>query len=221
MNGLKVVRVLLENGARPSLLNDRFQRAIDVAANGFQGVCTGEKIQQFNQHFNNDSVTKSEQLVEAKRQSRMNLLCFSPQSRTLVLHHPECLEHIPKSKSDWEAPARVSSIISSMSSKVKEYEVHVSTDFDKASLELLSRVHSAEYLTFVNDLSKELEKRSEQLELVCDNAGQTKTKKEATVVPFTPMVCIDIILCRLIDTTSLHVSDFFYSLFILGSTNYA
>lgn len=175
--GLGVVRVLLENGARASLLNQRFQHPLDLAADGFEDVVEDEK--EIDSENNLDSV---EDAIDAKRQCRMNFLCCSPQSRTLVLHHPECLEHVPKSKSDWEVPDRVNAIMNAISSGAREYEVQLSSNFEKASLELLSRVHSAEYLTFVNNLSKELEKRIEDLE----NVGATK--KVAPVVPFTPMV---------------------------------
>lgn len=188
--GLGVVRVLLENGARASLFNNLFQRPIDVAAEGFNSVCQqgeGAGIGRTISTEKDEHVSK--EIIDAKRQSRMNFLCFSPQSRTLLLHHPECLEHVPKSESDWEAPDRVNSIMKSMESNVREFEVQISTDFDKASLELLSRVHSAEYLTFVNNLSKELEKRrDEQIGKESINESTSKLKKEAPVVPFTPMV---------------------------------
>ena len=38
-------------------------------------------------------------------------------------------------------------------------EITSSSEFDRASLELLRRVHSAEYLTYVNKLSKQMEQR--------------------------------------------------------------
>jgi acetoin utilization deacetylase AcuC-like enzyme len=184
--GLSVVRVLLENGARASLFNNRYQRPIDVAAEGFQGVCHQSKHEKSSLFSEMELNSDQDDKVDAIRQSRMNLFCFSPQSRTLLLHHPECLEHVPKSESDWEAPDRVTSIMNEIASNIREYEVQISTDFDKASLELLSRVHSAEYLTFVNNLSKELEKRSEQWENA--NSNSSNSKKDTPVVPFTPMV---------------------------------
>lgn len=183
--GHSVVRVLLENGARASLFSNNFQRPIDVAANGFEAVCLSEDVvESTTDERAMDKDDECTENIEEIRHSRMNLFCFSPQSRTLVLHHPECLEHVPKSETDWEAPGRVNSIINSIGSNVREYEVQISKDFDKASLELLSRVHSAEYLTFVNDLSKELEKR--KLEQSNEENGGNKTAN--SVVPFTPMV---------------------------------
>jgi acetoin utilization deacetylase AcuC-like enzyme len=70
------------------------------------------------------------------------------------------------------------------------YEVTVSDDFERATLELLSRIHSAEYLSFVNDLSKELERKRKQ-HLIAEtqsNTSDNETVKPMQVVPFTPMV---------------------------------
>eukprot|EP00553_Chaetoceros_curvisetus_P008923 CAMPEP_0204629332 /NCGR_PEP_ID=MMETSP0717-20131115/17987_1 /ASSEMBLY_ACC=CAM_ASM_000666 /TAXON_ID=230516 /ORGANISM="Chaetoceros curvisetus" /LENGTH=207 /DNA_ID=CAMNT_0051646241 /DNA_START=41 /DNA_END=660 /DNA_ORIENTATION=- len=122
-------------------------------------------------------------MIQEKRKCRANLFSLSPQSRTLVLHHPECLEHLPKSDADWEAPDRVNVIMDALLRKkdqsVCDYQIQISQKFDRASLEFLSRVHSAEYLTFVNNLSKELEKRHNE---------ETTAKNVPSVVPFTPMV---------------------------------
>jgi hypothetical protein len=157
--GILCAQYLLKNGARSSLFNRTFDE------------------------LNNMSDAER---VQLKADCRSNLFNFSPQARTLVLHHPECLEHLPKFDTDWEAPDRVNAIMKTLlesdNNYVRENEVQVSTEFDRASLEFLSRVHSAEYLTFVNNLSKELEKR--HLE------EQNNAKKGIpSVVPFTPMVC--------------------------------
>ena len=63
-------------------------------------------------------------------------------------------------------------------------------DFERATLELLSRIHSAEYLSFVNDLSKELERKRKQ-HLIAEaqsNSSEYEPEKPMPVVPFTPMV---------------------------------
>ena len=84
----------------------------------------------------------------------------------------------------------------------------MSSDFDRAPLELLSRVHSAEYLQFVNDLSKELESRRKK-QIIRDsearnaddddaNGGEDDAKKddnEHHVIPFTPMVSLSFRHC--------------------------
>ena len=136
-----------------------------------------------------DTRRRQVELVEEKREARSNLLSLSFQSRSLVLHHPECLEHIPKSDSDWECPDRVTSIMrrvlpdqsTTETTGIFPHEVTVSTEFDRAKLDFLSRVHSSDYLSFVNDLSKELTKRKEDDHR--DDLGATES-----VVPFTPMV---------------------------------
>lgn len=172
--GLMVVKVLLENSARATIMNHAFRRPLDVAADGFSDDNTLKK-------------RKRRLLLEERRDTRCNLFTLSAQSRSLVLYHPECLEHIPKSESDWEVPDRVSSIVrriipsNNETTGVFPYEVTVTTEFEKATLELLSRVHSDDYLVFVNDLSKELSKREDDNEL---DVGQS-----SSVVPFTPMVC--------------------------------
>jgi acetoin utilization deacetylase AcuC-like enzyme len=75
---------------------------------------------------------------------------------------------------------------------ILEHEITVSQEFDRAKLDLLSRIHSAEYLSFVNDLSKDLERQ--QKEDNKDSTNDNGTMKPA-VVPFTPMVSQDCLLC--------------------------
>lgn len=187
---MSTARLLLQNGAKISMVNRAFKRPIDVAAKGFDGDDTAGAV-----------------TIGERRQARANFLENSPQSRTLILHHPDCLGHIPKSSADWEAPDRVTAIMDrittqgSQATSLQPYEISVSSEFDRAPLELLSRVHSAEYLQFVNDLSKELESRrkkqiirdSEARNTNGDDAdgGEDYGKKddhEHHVVPFTPMV---------------------------------
>lgn len=199
--GLHAVQVLLENGARASSCNKDYKRPIDVSGNGFYDVDSSylsqgsisdsetAKILQKRIDTLNENLSLEKSLDEIKS-TRENFLRSSPQARTLILHHPECLDHTPKSESDWEAPDRISAIMDIFCSNtsrrvpVRDYEIQISSDFDRASLELLSRVHSAEYLTFVNDLSKELERRkNEKLE---------EESHTNTVIPFTPMVRMNV-----------------------------
>ena len=165
-SGGAVVRTLLADGAKPHVFSKRYQRPIDVAAIGFSsGVGS----------------TSQDEIVK----TRKNFFNHSPQSRTLILHHPECLEHKPKNENDWEVPGRIESIIAMINDEegklFQNREITSSSEFDRASLELLSRVHSAEYLAYVNKLSKEMERRK--------NEGSTNGGlNNASVVPFTPMV---------------------------------
>jgi hypothetical protein len=207
---MDVVSVLLENGARPSVLNNEFKRPIDVASDGFFDR-EGDPC-----HFMGDLMKSGKKLSkEQKKQmqdvllerceARKHLLILSTQSRTLVLHHPECLQHIPKSKTDWEVPDRVTSIMrrilpsydatgATETSGIFPHEVTVSQEFERAKIELLRRIHSTEYLAFVSDLSKELERQHKEAldsEATTLNEDPMATKVGAPpVVPFTPMVCL-------------------------------
>ncbi len=197
--GMNAVQVLVENGARVNVFNRKFKRPLDVAAEGFAAI--DQNLVQDGEISNGNDVSNYIDLSE-RRSTRWNLLKHSSQSRTLVLHHPECRDHAAKSAHDWEVPDRIDTIISTLSNRTtdtcgphdeqhfKPYEVTVSSDFERATLELLSRIHSAEYLTFVNDLSKELERRRKQ-QLIEDTQSTSTERmpdKPMHVVPFTPMV---------------------------------
>ena len=197
-----VVALLLENGARVGLLSRAYRRPIDLAAEGFvddEGSLASFKSRNSLQGRHSSNALKK--LLKMTRHdvvdSRANMLVRSPNSRTLVLHHPECNEHHPKSNTDWEAPDRVISIMGRvlpsqneagerMCSGVFPHEVTVSTDFERAKLDLLSRVHSAEYLSFVNDLSKDLEKQLKESGKMDDS--DTGFAFPPPSVPFTPLV---------------------------------
>jgi len=191
--GQGAVRVLIEDGARVNTANNSFRRPLDVAAAGFD----------YEKKKTKTSKTQSETidpiLLQETSECRANLFSCSPSSRTLVLHHPECLEHIPKSESDWECPDRITSILSKLtetrdesigasgpsdlseSFRFSPREITVSTDFERASLELISRVHSAEYLSLINDLSKTLERQRKE------DSGDFSS---AASIPFTPHVSL-------------------------------
>ena len=202
VRGLGAVRILLEDGARPSICDNEYRRPLDVAAKGFtETLGAPTSVKDGTTAW--DKVEVSESAVNAiseRRQTRANFFVHSPQSRTLVLHHPDCLDHIPKSSQDWEVPGRVKSILDRISYEmspqkdmkgdvdtlgIRSQEVVITTEFDRAPLELLSRIHSAEYLSFVNDLSKELERRRKR-QLV--EANEESSGGEHVVVPFTPLV---------------------------------
>jgi acetoin utilization deacetylase AcuC-like enzyme len=56
-------------------------------------------------------------------------------------------------------------------SRFSEYEVAISSHFEKASVELLQRVHSSEYIAFVDKLSRQLQ-----------------SSEGSRLLPFTPQV---------------------------------
>ena len=195
--GSGAVTALVENGARVNVFNRNFRRPLDVAAYGFgvTYVVEGGGIDQ------NVALASTVDQRE-RRATRWNLMRSAPQCRTLVLHHHECLEHLAKADHDWEVPDRISNIMSTLTNRTVKScapddeqsfspcELTVSNEFERATLELLSRIHSAEYLSFVNDLSKELErKRKQQLieDTQSDSLGDDVDEKRE-VVPFTPMV---------------------------------
>ena len=178
--GTNAVKILVENGARVNVFNRSFRRPLDVAAEGFSCLKEG----------GDDTAPPTPVNQVDRRSARWNLMQFASQCRTLVIHHRECLDHLAKSDHDWEVPDRVENIISTLTSRTSEAcapgnyagfkpcEVAVSNDFERATLELLSRIHSAEYLAFVNDLSKELERKRKQQLLAESQYGSFEDNSE-------------------------------------------
>lgn len=211
-SAMDVVGVLLENGARAAALNKSFKRPVDIAADGFDdesGSIAPKRQPDKALEEKRKRITKEEkrlllEVTEERKLVRESLLRRSAQSRTLVLHHPECLEHTPKSSTDWEAPDRITAIMGLVGtdgdvtgrSVLKPYEFTASSEFERAKLDLLSRVHSTDYLAFVNDLSKELERRQKEEEAAAsgDSDDQRTGTLTPPVVPFTPMVSLMILI---------------------------
>lgn len=203
--GVNVVSLLVENGARISVMDRKFKRPADVAAEGFlddEASIASVKARDLQNPEVDKKMSRElkkvlrDNLTEI-RNTRANLFAQSNPCRTLVLHHPECLEHVPKSRMDWEAPDRVLSIMARISpeedgdggskaEEIKKHEVTLSSEFERANLDLLSRVHSTEYLHFVQNLSKDLEKQVKAAAGTASGFGDDGGS--AHVVPFTPMV---------------------------------
>ena len=193
--GIPVASILLENGAKPAIWSKEFKRPIEVAADGFHdednSVIELKKLVVQRKRLTKEQRRVLKEAMDERKEARSNLFMLSAQSRTLVLHHPECLQHMPKSNSDWENPDRVRSILEKLvgeKSQVYDHEITVSKEFDRAKLDLLSRIHSTEYLNFVNELSKDLERQHKELN--GDDDGTDELDQKPTVVPFTPMVRI-------------------------------
>ena len=104
---------------------------------------------------------------------RQAMLLLEPRLRSLILYHEDCLEHAARRESDWEGPDRLKGIMSLLmgSNTFANYEIEISNQFEKAHVELLSRVHSPDYIAFVNALSKQV---------------QESGKASTAAVPFTP-----------------------------------
>jgi hypothetical protein len=109
---------------------------------------------------------------------RTAMFSAEPRLRTLILYHQDFLAHTARRPSDWEGPDRLKSIMSRLRDRKEfpDYVVEISSQFDKGDVELLGRVHAAEYLTFVNDLSKQVQ------------SNQYEEQLSSITVPFTPQV---------------------------------
>jgi hypothetical protein len=199
--GIPVVISLTENGARPAVWSKDFKRPIDVAAEGFlddpESIVEIRALVEKRKKITKEQRHRLRDAGEERKEARENLFKCSPQSRTLVLYHPECLEHIPKSESDWECPHRITSIMTRLEGNNKKagipsihhWEVQLSKEFERAKLDLLRRVHSTDYLNFVNELSKDLElQRKAQKKGSGDGEAVSIGSHTPPVVPFTPMV---------------------------------
>ena len=102
MRGGDPLSVLLENRAHASVFCQEFPLPADVAAEGFEAA---DAVQPRKRETSNAFPNKNAEAarckvprskVEEKCRVRANILFLSTHSRTLVLHHLECLEHIPK-----------------------------------------------------------------------------------------------------------------------------
>eukprot|EP01038_Epipyxis_sp_PR26KG_P004993 gene4993-6978_t len=124
--------------------------------------------------------TMLRKVPEERQFIREHLLKLEPRLRTLVLYHDDCLEHSARRPSDWEAPDRLVSIMSRLNNnqEFRDFEIEISNKFVKAGVELLGRVHSPEYIAFVNNLSKQIKQSAEEAE----------GKLKQVPVPFTPQV---------------------------------
>jgi SHAQKYF class myb-like DNA-binding protein len=148
------LEMLADLGANCHLRNSQHRSALDVAGTGTEIVNT----------------------PEGRLEMRRIMLSVEPRLRTLILYHKDCLDHSARRPSDWEGPDRLRDIMLRLQNLIEfpEYELEISTQFDKARVELLGRVHSPDYIAFVDSLSKQVQSDPKQIE------GHT--------VPFTPQV---------------------------------
>ena len=114
-----------------------------------------------------------------RSQLRKIMLTAEPRLRTLVLYHEDFLEHTARRPSDWEGPDRLEAIMKRLrdTEEFPEHEMEISNRFEKADVELLGRVHSSEYIAFVNKLSKQVQQEANEQE-----------STSGAVLPFTPQV---------------------------------
>ena len=186
-----VARLLLNRGCSANEVDENGDTAMHIAARcqfkdflylliTFGANChvrnaKGRAAIDIVDELTNTGISLEKQVLK-RDEIRSLLFSLEPRLRTLVLYHEDCLEHFPRRQSDWEGPDRLKCIMSQLnnSNLFRENELEISTQFDKAPVELLSRVHSPEYITFVDSLSKQMQRPS--------------GADEATPVPFTPQV---------------------------------
>jgi acetoin utilization deacetylase AcuC-like enzyme len=115
---------------------------------------------------------------------RKVMLSVEPRLRSLVLYHEDFLEHTARRASDWEGPDRLNGIMDRLRDKNEfpDYELEISNRFEKADVTLLGRVHSPEYIAFVNMLSKQVQQEAQDLQDGEDVVGPP------AILPFTPQV---------------------------------
>jgi len=164
----KVGRLLLTRGCSVNAVNDSMESAMHVAAEHGQTLFL-ELLVDFgaNCHLRNgncksalDCLGESDTEFSDRSELRRVLLSLEPRLRTLILFHDDCLAHTARTSTDWEGPDRLSAIMGRLQDpkEFPEYELEVSSQFEKAAVDLLGRVHSAEYITFVDNLSKSMVK---------------------------------------------------------------
>lgn len=156
-SNLSFLELLADFGCNCHVRNLQSRCAIDIAAS--KVVCD------------------ESEMANIRQKTRQLMMSSEARHRTLILYHDDCLHHIARTADDWEGPDRLGGIIGGVKDPAifQPYELEITDQFEKADVELLQRVHSSEYIAFVNSLSKQLQ-----------NNGDTDIKKAA--VAFTPQV---------------------------------
>jgi len=78
--------------------------------------------------------------------------------KTLVLHHPDCFDHVPvvdEGRDTWEAPERLQAIMESLLKEPVEGTM-ITQEFKPASKETLLRAHAKSYVDMVFNLGDEI-----------------------------------------------------------------
>lgn len=134
MGNVDAVQALLEHGADLRARNASNQTADDIA---------GDYDGRFTQKH--------------RAAIRKCLFTFDPTLRTLVLQHPDCLLHVTEDTHQ-EAPARIHAILRKLKQAkfFPPYEINVSEDFDAATDDAVGRVHTAEYIEFLHQLTAQV-----------------------------------------------------------------
>ena len=187
----KVGRMLIHNGCLINSIDDDGNAAIHVAAEAGHGNFLEMLIKLgANCHLRNAlaltalDIAGSTLLTEEYRDDlRSVILSCEPRLRTLILYHDDCLEHSARRSTDWEGPDRLKEIMSRIqrSGEFQEYELDITNQFSKATVQLLGRAHSSDYIAFVDALSKQV--NDSDINITADGVVSG-----SVTLPFTPQV---------------------------------
>jgi hypothetical protein len=179
----KVGKLLLNKGCGVNVVNEEGNAAVHLASlHGHAPML--EMLAGLGANFhlrNNNALSPLDLVGQISRDPgerevlRRHMFSVEPRLRTLILFHQDFLDHTARRPSDWEGPDRLTAIMKKLQNRqlFPDYELEFSSQFEKADVTLLGRVHSPEYLAFVNDLSKRVQS---------DNTSFENT------LPFTPQV---------------------------------
>lgn len=189
----RIGRLLLTKGCPLNLQNMQGDTATHIAArNGRTAFIEMLADLGANFHIRNGSSICALDLAGANAKNsaereamRKVMLAAEPRLRSLVLYHEDFQEHTARRPSDWEGPDRLDGIMRRLRDKAEfpEHELEISNRFEKADVVLLGRVHSPEYIAFVNMLSKQVQQEAQ--ELIGHEGGAGGPPQ---VLPFTPQV---------------------------------
>lgn len=188
----RVGKLLLAKGCSINAVNKEGNAAVHLAAIAGHGAFL-EMLASFGANFhlrNGQALSPIDLAGYASKDPgerevlRRLMLSAETRLRTMVLYHPDFLEHSTRKPSDWEGPDRLSSIIGRLRDRKEfpAYELEISDQFDKADVALLGRVHSPEYLAFVNDLNKQVQAMALQ------HGNEDEYGGPPPPLPFTPQV---------------------------------
>lgn len=95
---------------------------------------------------------------ETKNRIRKEFYIQHPELRTVVIHHPDCNLHIPRTNGSqgtnpWEAPPRIDAILSELQVQFDDWALVYDTNFPPATNQQILRAHSARYVKLLNDLN--------------------------------------------------------------------
>jgi SHAQKYF class myb-like DNA-binding protein len=153
---VETVKYLLKRNADASLRNKWGRNAIELAA-------VEHRVD-----------TMSHRKAADRLRSEIRSLFYKHDAswRTLFVHHPECQEHQPRKDDEWEHPERIDVIMKEIEQQTffdADASLEYSSNFNRANVKSLLRVHSTQYIKFIHDLSKQV-------------------KEDGSVIPFTPKV---------------------------------